>query len=223
MNDHSSIIHEYLTTKFKWKDDEKIMARTIEFNREQVLENAMHTFWQKGYSQTSIPNLVSSTKLNPGSIYAAFDSKEGLFLETMEFYGNRSLATLKQFMIEAESPLKGIENFFQALINKTEDKNDKGCLIVNTLLEMSSHNPIIQNHANMQLKAVETELCNVLEEAKTLGEISSNANPKTLAKYLMVNIWGLRVLAKTGTMTETINQQTQSKNEVLKQILSALT
>jgi TetR/AcrR family transcriptional repressor of nem operon len=194
------------------------MARTIEFNREQVVESAMHTFWKKGYSQTSIPNLVSSTKLNPGSIYAAFDSKEGLFLETMEFYGNRSLTTLKQFITEAESPLKGIENFFQVLINKTEDKNDKGCLIVNTLLEMSSHNPIIQQHANMQLKAVETELFNVLEEAKRLGEISSNANPKTLAKYLMVNIWGLRVLAKTGTM----NNQTQSKNEVLEQILSAI-
>lgn len=194
------------------------MPRTIEFNREEVLENAMHTFWEKGYSMTSIPNLVSATKLNPGSIYAAFDSKEGLFLETMEFYGNRSLAALKLFTNDVESPLKGIENFFRALINKTEDKNRRGCLLVNTLLEMSSHNAKIQAQANKKLKAVETELSEVLERAKQLGELSENTNPKILAKYLMVNIWGLRVLAKTGTM----NHQKQSKNEVLEQILSAL-
>ncbi len=193
------------------------MARTIEFNREEVLENAMQLFWQKGYSQTSIPNLVSATKLNPGSIYAAFDSKEGLFLESMEFYGNRSLTALKDSINHAESPTKGIADFFRALINKTQDRDDMGCLVVNTLLEMSSHNATIQLHANKHLNAVEAELCKALEKAKTLDELAPDVDPKTLAKYLMVNIWGLRVLAKTGTM----NEQTQShyKDEVLDQIL----
>ncbi len=193
------------------------MARTIEFNREEVLENAMQLFWQKGYSQTSIPNLVSATKLNPGSIYAAFDSKEGLFLESMEFYGNRSLTALKDSINHAESPTKGIADFFRALINKTQDRDDMGCLVVNTLLEMSSHNETIQLHANKHLNAVEAELCKALEKAKTLDELAPDVDPKTLAKYLMVNIWGLRVLAKTGTM----NEQTQShyKDEVLDQIL----
>lgn len=191
------------------------MARTIEFNREHVLESAMHTFWQKGYSQTSIPNLVSATKLNPGSIYAAFDSKEGLFLESMEFYGNRSLANLKNYINDAETPATGIENFFRALIAKTEDKNDMGCLVVNTLLEMSSHNATIQAHANKHLNAIETELCKALEKAKAADELIPHVEPTTLAKYLMVNIWGLRVLAKTGTMTH----QPQYKDEVLEQIL----
>ena len=60
------------------------MARTIEFDRNEVLENAMNTFWKNGYSMTSVPDLVSATKLNPGSIYSSFKSKEGLFLETLK-------------------------------------------------------------------------------------------------------------------------------------------
>lgn len=194
------------------------MARTSEFNREEVLENAMNTFWQKGYSQTSIPNLVATTKLNPGSIYAAFDSKEGLFLESLEFYGNRSLNSLRQIIVNAESPKKGIESFFHVLVHKSEDEDQIGCLVVNTLLEMSSHNPTIQAQANKQLDAIETELFQTLEQAKKLGELASYTNPKILAKYLMVNIWGLRVLAKTGTM----NKQEQAKNDVLNQILKAI-
>ena len=41
------------------------MARSVEFNRNEVLENAMETFWRRGYSMTSIPNLVEATKPNP--------------------------------------------------------------------------------------------------------------------------------------------------------------
>ncbi len=194
------------------------MARTIEFNRDEVLQNAMNTFWQKGYSMTSIPNLVSATQLNPGSIYAAFDSKEGLFLETLEFYGQRSLATLQQIIIEANSPLTGIENFFHALINKTDDENQNGCLLVNTILEMSSHNSKIQEQANKQLNAVETELLDALEQAQSLGELSNQANLETLAKYLMVNIWGLRVMAKSGSL----KKDTGARAAVLDQILKGL-
>ena len=197
---------------------ESNMARTIEFNREEVLENAMHTFWKKGYSNTSIPNLVTATRLNPGSIYAAFDSKEGLFLETLNFYGQRSLKSLKQFIVDAKSPIDGIENFFTVLIDKTQDKDHCGCLLVNTILEMSSHNSVIKDLANKQLKANETELKKALDKAKTSRELSANINTQALAKYLMVNIWGLRVLAKTGTM---IGQE-QHKDEVLKQIMSEL-
>ncbi|KAG1663443.1 Sulfate adenylyltransferase subunit 2 [Nymphon striatum] len=84
------------------------MARTVEFDRNEVLENAMNTFWQNGYSMTSIPNLVKSTKLNPGSIYAAFKSKEGLFLETLEFYGKRSseaIHIMREVAGQCENPV----------------------------------------------------------------------------------------------------------------------
>ena len=194
------------------------MARTIEFNRDDVLHSAMTIFWQKGYSLTSIPNLVSATKLNPGSIYAAFDSKEGLFLETLEFYGSRSLATLQQFISDADSPLIGIRNFFDALINKPQEEIKRGCLLVNTILEMSSHNATIQAQANKQLKAVETELFDALTKAQNLGELTDQADLKSLAKYLMVNIWGLRVMAKTGQL----NNKFEARDALVDNIMKTL-
>ena len=194
------------------------MARTIEFNRDDVLHSAMTIFWQKGYSLTSIPNLVTATKLNPGSIYAAFDSKEGLFLETLEFYGSLSLATLQQFISDADSPLIGIRNFFDALINKPQEEIKRGCLLVNTILEMSSHNATIQAQANKQLKAVETELFDALTKAQNLGELTDQADLKSLAKYLMVNIWGLRVMAKTGQL----NNKFEARDALVDNIMKTL-
>jgi TetR/AcrR family transcriptional repressor of nem operon len=189
------------------------MARTVEFDRNTVLENAMDAFWQKGYSMTSISNLVDATKLNPGSIYAAFKSKEGLFLETLEFYGQRSLEKLRRHIEASASPLAGIESFLSKLVKTGQD--DRGCLIVNTILEMSSHNPRIQALANKRLKAIEDQLLSVLQQAQTLGELPVKANPKALAKYLMVSIWGLRVMAKT-------NPDHDEADIVLAQILASL-
>ncbi len=191
------------------------MARTIEFDRNDVLENAMNTFWQNGYSMTSIPDLVNATKLNPGSIYSAFKSKEGLFLETLEFYGQRSVKNLKKFMEDSGSPLMGIETFLTAIVDKSKNKDKRGCLIVNTILEMNSHNAKVQAKANIQLQAVEDELIKSLHQAQAMGEISTENNPEALAKFLMVSIWGLRVLAKT-------NPDPKSADIVLKQILVSL-
>lgn len=191
------------------------MARTIEFDRDQVLENAMHTFWRKGYSLTSIPNLVDATSLNPGSIYAAFDSKEGLFLETLEYYGKKSLQAFQVMIAESSSPVNGIENFLTHLVENNSSKNNCGCLVVNTLLEMSSHNKKISETAKKQLEAVENELLLVLEDAQSQNEISKNKDLNVLAKYLMVNIWGLRVLAKT-------NPETKQTKQIVTQILQTL-
>ena len=36
------------------------MGRPKEFDREEVLQKALHTFWQKGYDATTLPDLLES-------------------------------------------------------------------------------------------------------------------------------------------------------------------
>ncbi|MGR9101283.1 MAG: TetR/AcrR family transcriptional regulator, partial [Gammaproteobacteria bacterium] len=56
------------------------MARPIEFDRNHVLKQAIRVFWLKGYHAASVKNLTDATGLLPGSLYAAFGDKRGLFL-----------------------------------------------------------------------------------------------------------------------------------------------
>jgi TetR/AcrR family transcriptional repressor of nem operon len=60
------------------------MARPAEFDRNDVLNKAMDVFWRTGYTATSVSDLVHATNLKPGSLYAAFNSKRGLFLEVID-------------------------------------------------------------------------------------------------------------------------------------------
>ena len=60
------------------------MARHAEFNRDDVIHQATYVFWERGYARTSVSDLVDATGLQPGSLYAAFGNKKGLFLEVID-------------------------------------------------------------------------------------------------------------------------------------------
>ncbi|RYF66661.1 MAG: TetR/AcrR family transcriptional regulator, partial [Comamonadaceae bacterium] len=46
----------------------------------------MHLFWQKGYSATSISDLTCAMGIGSPSLYAAFGSKEALYVEALDHY-----------------------------------------------------------------------------------------------------------------------------------------
>ncbi len=181
------------------------MARTAEFDREEVLQRAMELFWQKGYCKCSMTSLVAATRLKPGSIYAAFHSKEGLFLEALEYYGAQSIQKLEACLKKAGTPLEGIRLFIEMIGNSIENGERRhGCFLVNTLLEHSpGKNPVIRE-AGQHLSAIESRIQGALVTAGKSGELPLDRNPDTLAKFIMVNIWGLQVLAKTNPKRETV-------------------
>ncbi len=175
------------------------MARPIQFERDDVLEKAMQAFWDKGYNVTSMSDLVNVTDLRPGSIYAAFDSKEGLFLATLDHYAERSVTKIERALTETVSPLEGIRNFFRKLGRETAGQHaNRSCLLVNTVLEMARQNETVQKRLNRHLGTIEALFLHALESAQTKGELSPNKDPKALAAFLMTSIWGLRVLGGTN-------------------------
>jgi TetR/AcrR family transcriptional repressor of nem operon len=183
------------------------MARKCEFDREEVLSNAMNLFWEAGYCQTSMAKLVEVTDLKPGSLYAAFDSKEGLFSSSLALYGQRSLKALQQCLAQADSPLQGVIAFIRQLGEEViNDQNRRGCFLVNTALEMSPHNERIRKQVNKQLGAIEASILAALASADESGELPRRYTPAVLAKHIMVNIWGVRVLGQTTTDKQAIRE-----------------
>ncbi|SNT55375.1 TetR/AcrR family transcriptional regulator, transcriptional repressor for nem operon [Asanoa hainanensis] len=62
------------------------MARTREFDLDTAVDAAMGVFRAKGYEGASMRDLAEATNLGSGSLYAAFGSKEGLYLAALDRY-----------------------------------------------------------------------------------------------------------------------------------------
>jgi TetR/AcrR family transcriptional repressor of nem operon len=192
------------------------MARPVEFTRDEVLDKAMQAFWDHGYQGTSMADLVEATHLNPGSIYAAFQSKQGLFLAVLDHYGVRSAQRLRQALADAKSPLQGIRHYFRQLGDDVANtKGQRSCLLVNTVLELSRQNVTVQERVNYHLKIIEDLFRQALKDAQACGELPPDRDPAAMSAFLMTNIWGLRVLAGTAPSAA-------RTRGVVKQILNCL-
>jgi TetR/AcrR family transcriptional repressor of nem operon len=174
------------------------MARPAEFDRNDVLNKAMDVFGRTGYNATSITDLVHATNLKPGSLYGAFDSKRGLFLEVIDNYANRSLTRISECMEQSDSAIDAITYFFSRICNELEcDKVGKGCLMVNTLLELATEDEDICVKITEYLNRIEHHFYLSLENARLQGELKPDTDSDGLAKMLMTGIWGLRVMSTT--------------------------
>ena len=191
------------------------MARPASFDREAVIERAMKAFWEHGYAATSITQLVDATHLQPGSLYAAFDSKQGLFLAVLDHYAAQTLTRLDKRLDGAADPLQGIAAFFADLSADRSDARRRGCLLVNSALEIARADADIHDRVTAHLTRIEMRLRAALEQAQRDGLLPAERSPSVLAKFLMTTVWGLRVLGSTGA-------DARSMKQVVAQALSVL-
>jgi TetR/AcrR family transcriptional repressor of nem operon len=194
------------------------MARPAAFDRDRVLGQAMQTFWDRGYGATSISQLVEATGLKPGSLYAAFDSKEGLFLAALDRYAAESRRRLKEALHAGVDPLTGIEHFLRRLVqSQYATQPPRGCLLVNSALELGRHNPTVQRRVRQHLEGIEAELRQALQAARDDGQLGADQSPAALARLLMTMIWGLRVLGGTGADASQAEQVVDQIAMILRQ------
>jgi TetR/AcrR family transcriptional repressor of nem operon len=179
------------------------MARPLEHNREDVIAAAMQVFWDKGYSATSMSDLKIATGLNPGSLYASYQSKEDLFISTLEFYCDQSISNIEKTLLADETHyIDNIYTFFKNFLKKN-DNSDKGCFFVNTLIEMSPHNPRVKTLLETYTNRYKSTFSIALTRAKEKGQISTSTDIDTKSSQLMLTIWGLRVMQRSGINTDT--------------------
>lgn len=192
------------------------MARPREFRRDKVLKNAISVFWKQGYTDTSISDLVQATGLLRGSLYAAFGNKRGLFIEAIEtYFRHLEDETFKVF--ESEKPaLERIREFFKEVIEESKkDLENKGCLLVNSILELSSEDDEINSRITEMFRTLENHFRNTLSQAVKEGTLPNDYQNEIVAKFFVSSLYGLRVFNKTKSTL-------QERNEVLNAILSIL-
>src|SRR5579871_214954 len=54
--------------------------------RDRLIDAAMNLFWEKGYANTSMSDLLGAAKANSGSFYHFFKSKEDLLVAVLDKY-----------------------------------------------------------------------------------------------------------------------------------------
>ena len=192
------------------------MTRPAEFVRDEVLHRAMETFWRQGYKATSMKDLTRATGLQPGSLYGAFKSKRSLFLEALETYYQFNMNGLEERLSRTGSPIDRIQGVFERIIEaSTTDPDNKGCMMVNTLLETPAVDKEINHRLREMFKSVESRLKEVIIDAQNSGHIDKTKDPELLAQAVLTGMHGMRVLCRTQPHPDVLHNCMNSLLSVL--------
>ncbi len=183
------------------------MGRAASYDRQKVLMVARDIFWARGYHNTSLKDLEHGLDMRPGSIYAAFGSKEALFKEALDLYARTGQADLDMALAQAPSPIAGLAAHIRSLGGMMRGKApSRACMLVKTLLETPDDDPVLRRSVEDLLRRAELVFREVFRKARDEGEIAADADLDLLAARLQSAIFGLRAYAQRTDATERVAQ-----------------
>jgi TetR/AcrR family transcriptional repressor of nem operon len=173
------------------------MARPKEFDEEAVLATAVQQFWIRGYEATSIRDLAETMGIANASLYNAFGDKRTLFRRSLDYYIQHSVEERSARAEMQFSPLQVIRSFFEEVIAfSLDDPQRKGCMMVNSALEVAPHDPEVRQVIADLLVKAEAGLRRCIEAGQACGEIADAQPAEDLARHLLSLVLGIRVLAR---------------------------
>lgn len=187
-----------------------------QYDQAEVLERAMVAFWERGYEATSVADLVEATGINRGSLYNDFTDKRTLFIDALKHYDKVHRANFLREVRAQHGPREAILAAFRQVIVCAGNGNDrKGCLLVNTALEMSPQDPDIEKLVQASLKEVEIFFRTTFQAGQENGSIKSPASPIDAGKHLFTLFLGLRVITRNYPQRSLMNSALRQTEALL--------
>ena len=171
------------------------MARSKEFNEEEALDKAMEIFWKQGYEKTSIQDLVDQMGIHRRSLYDTFGDKHSLFVQTLERYESLVAAQIRKQITEEMSTVEAIRKIFELAVY-SDNTNPKGCLMVNTAVELSLLDNDVSQRIKSAFKQTENLIADLLIRGQARGEVARSFDISELSRYIHNALIGVRVLVK---------------------------
>ena len=184
--------------------------RSAEFDKEQVLRAAILAFVSKGYNKTSMQDLKTATGLHPGSIYCAFENKQGLLIAALEQYNKDRTEEFVQYFEGNKTVLAGLKKYLENTVNNcADDGPQKVCFSQQALTELTQQAPEVESVIAKNLNDWRDGFLGVFEQAKVAGEIDDSRTPMQRTQSLIMGIYGLRTYAHTHSSHAVLDELAQ--------------
>jgi TetR/AcrR family transcriptional repressor of nem operon len=173
------------------------MARPIAFDEAGALDAAIEQFWHQGYRASSVRELASSMGICGTSLYNSFGNKRSLFIKALERYLDRSVRA-RIGRLRALPPKQAIRAFFDEIIERSlQDRARRGCLLINSALEVAPHDRKLGVEIARRLTEIEDFFRDRIAAGRADGTIPKKVDADNVARLLLGVLLALRVLARS--------------------------
>lgn len=174
-------------------------GRPRSFDRETALRAAMLKFWEKGFDGASLADLTTAMGINSPSLYAAFGSKEELYLESLTLYAGEVGVEIWSALDATADVRQAFEKFLQATIDAyCQASVPRGCMIALDALHRTQSSDkvctVLRNHRLTNIEILQKRL----ERGIRDGDIPPSVDCHAAATFYATVQNGMSILARDG-------------------------
>jgi len=198
------------------------MAKTVNASiSEDVLDKILILFWERGYFNTSIEDLIQSSGFNRSTLYKYFGSKHDLFIAMLKRYREKFTPIFTSPLKTERQHFKAFEKFFNQFITLTDKTLPAGCFLIATASDAPSHEQETKQFLqefSIYLHGLFLNRLSISKQREKGCDISRSSDIK-MANFLVANVFGLMTLMRMSCSQKMIHDQVKTILKIVKQHL----
>ncbi|RZV33460.1 MAG: TetR/AcrR family transcriptional regulator [Chromatiales bacterium] len=182
------------------------MNRARTFDPGTALSQIVDLFASKGYSDTSMEDIVETTGVSRYGLYGTFGNKRELFEQALEKYADGMGKQSYLRLLEPGASLNHIREIFRERVaDICCDEENKGCLFVHTAMQLAPQDEELRGVLTRFMKRMAKAFAIGLDSAKGRGEVDEDVDVDAAGLLLTNTVFGLVVLGRTGFPREALD------------------
>ncbi len=169
-----------------------------EQTRLRITQAAAELVHRHGFHHTSLDDILAAAKVPKGSLYFYFRNKEELGFAIIRYRRDFLLDALQDIFSQPGLLPQHIKQWF--VFMRSTQKTGEGCLgcpVGNLAQELSREGDAFAEEIDQFFVQAQTILSTRLKRGQQERELSSQAQPKEIARFLLMASQGALLLAKT--------------------------
>ena len=166
--------------------------------RKKIIVHAAELFNVQGYNGTAISDVMKSTGLKKGGIYAHFNSKEDLAVAAFDYAYKRISKLYAEIFAEFEgdpvAQLIGTIEVYRDMDSHAPIKG--GCPLLNTAIESDDYHPVLKQRAQEMMRQWQNFIKRLVRDGIEAQVIHETVDGDALATMIISTIEGGLMMSK---------------------------
>ena len=189
--------------------------------KEKIIHESLKLFSLKGFTSTSIQDILAAANTSKGGFYNHFSSKEDLFYQVLnearKIWRDRNLSGLKQADSSLEKVTLLLRNY-KDLYLKDADNFPGGCVFITLSVELSDQIPHLSKEIEKGFSGLKNLYKRFLDEGKETGEFKNNVDTDAITEMIFNSMLGASVIYNANKSTAGLDKSVNSLIEYLTQL-----
>src|SRR5262249_32048845 len=165
--------------------------------RQHIIQQAATLFNQRGYTGSSISDVMQCTGLQKGGIYRHFASKEQLALAAFDYAQQQSTNRLVEAVAAETDAVQKLLAFIHAFHALTRHPPvPGGCPILNTIVDSDDGDPALRERVVSVVRGWEQLIERIVADGVAQGSVRRDIDPQAVATLLIATLEGGILLAR---------------------------